>query len=161
MGWKWQGEPGHGYSRLYMAVTPRFVRRQGYGWGGWLKSRPSAARSYAVILRHYLLNLRSDYRAWKAGLCNDFLYVGNINWRCGRKRYHRGLHRFNNYTWSWGERPEYAPIQVSYFGQVAEDGHRLEHTAPFPDYRKPVRNLRQYIYWRRLMRSGALGSRKA
>ena len=79
--------------------------------------------------RHRIENAWMDFRAITAGYCNDNPWRpapgegGYSFWRCCRKCGHDGRHRFRNYVWEFGERPDYVgeewpePVDGGYVDQ--------------------------------------------
>jgi hypothetical protein len=118
-GWIWKGEPGEGYSRLYLAVTPRCVRRWG-GYGLYVKGIPGRVRSFGWRAFHRGVNLARDAEAFALGFCNHKPWPaqgGYAHWRCARTRLacrSMSNHRSNNYIWArrGKARVQYAPIDL-------------------------------------------------
>lgn len=79
--------------------------------------------------RGRLDNWWADVRAVTAGYCNDNPWRpdpsegGYSFWRCCRKLGHDGRHRFRNYVWEFGGRPDYVgeewpePVDGGYVDQ--------------------------------------------
>jgi len=107
MGWKWETEPGMGYSRFYKAVVPLKVRR----WGGpaeYAKAIPGRMSGYAYLVRYRTINMVRDVQATAAGYCNKTPPEGSggyPHWRCDNLAgvcKQTKMHRFINYTWHEG-----------------------------------------------------------
>lgn len=125
--WKWRGQPGAGYSRLYLAVTPLAVRRWD-GWRRWFVAHfgPGAVRSLGWRIWHRTTNRAKDTAAVLLGWCNhapeaDELRQGRFGgagaqWRCQLRRHAPAFkHRHLNYVW-WRDSDgkvttEYDPIE--------------------------------------------------
>lgn len=91
--------------------------------------------------RHRIGNRYMDARAVLAGFCNDNPFRptpgegGYSFWRCCRKAGHDGRHRFRNYVWETGGRPDHVPEDWP----TAVDGGYVDQ----PRNRYPTLTLRQ------------------
>ncbi len=91
--------------------------------------------------RHRIENAWWDLRAILSGYCNDNPWRpdpgegGYSFWRCSRKFGHDGRHRFRNYVWEFGGRPEH----VSEDWPQPVDGGYVDQ----PWMRNPTLTLRQ------------------
>lgn len=62
---------------------------------------------------HRGYNVLHDGLARMSGACNAETDEGGYaHWRCMKARGHDGRHRFNNYVWASGARPEFVPLEV-------------------------------------------------
>jgi hypothetical protein len=119
--WKWETEPGQGYSTLYKRLVPLRVRRHG-GYLQWAFGRFAWGRiqSFGWRVLHRCQNRLADLNAVRLGYCNHNPFAAELDagrypgtyshWRCLRKDSRPHVHRFNNYTWSEGEKTVYDPV---------------------------------------------------
>jgi hypothetical protein len=148
MSWKWAGEPGQGYSRLYKIVVPYWLRRRG-GPRRYIQEIPSRMQSFVWRAYHRTANRMMDLEAKLQGFCNERSYDpeeirgGYAHWRCGRRDGHCGAHRHNNYVWGVRGEVEYRPWPIGIEVRCPRQPRERHCIYPSRDSRRLGRNIRR------------------